>query len=207
MSRSALSPAQLASLRFRATARLRGSTEPSGVWQAPLGAADALAVLHQLASSPDTAQDALALLHELQVHQVELEMQAEELRESRLELEAALRRQIELYDGQPVACFTLDRDSVIHELNQRGAQLLGLGRDEACGLRLDGFFVQASAHVLRLWLTTLGGEGADPSRSGLLSLSLGAVGERVVRAFMQPDPTSPFALLVLAPRLPREQDA
>jgi hypothetical protein len=36
-------------------------------------------VLHALASSPQTAADALTLLHELQVHQVELDLQAQEL--------------------------------------------------------------------------------------------------------------------------------
>jgi hypothetical protein len=61
--------------------------------------------------------------------------------------------------------------------------------------------------VLRLWLAGLDGHGADASRSGLLGLSLGAAGDKVVRAFMQRDPTSPFALLVLAPHAPREENA
>jgi len=79
-------------LRARAAAQLTGSAGSLG---SSVGAANALAVLHTLASSPDTAADALALLHELQVHQIELDMQAQELRESRAELESALRRQIE----------------------------------------------------------------------------------------------------------------
>lgn len=136
MSDHAIKPERLAELRSRAASKLTGTAATKG---SAAGAADALAVLHALASSPETAQDALALLHELQVHQVELELQAQELQESRAELESALRRQIELYDGQPVGCFTIDPRLVLHELNQTGAAMLGIGREEAFGLRLDAF--------------------------------------------------------------------
>jgi hypothetical protein len=93
-------------------------------------------VLHALASSPQTATDALTLLHELQVHQVELDLQAQELHESRAELESTLRRQIELYDHQPVGCFTVDSRCILHELNLTGADMLGVARDAAFGLPL-----------------------------------------------------------------------
>jgi molybdenum cofactor biosynthesis enzyme len=93
LTRRSNEPARLADLRSRAAARLKGPAAAKGTAAA---AADALGVLHALASSPETAADALAMLHELQVHQVELELQAQELRESRAELEAALRRQLEL---------------------------------------------------------------------------------------------------------------
>ena len=85
----------------------------------------AYGVLHELASSPTTAADALALLHELQVHQVELDLQAEELRASRMELEAALRRQIQLYDAAPVGHATIDPSCTLLELNLTGAAMLG----------------------------------------------------------------------------------
>ena len=93
---------QLADLRSRAAHRLSGGkgANSTGSADSPdsqaFQATDALAVLHAMASSQDTAGDALALLHELQVHQVEVELQAEELRDSRTELEAALRRQTAL---------------------------------------------------------------------------------------------------------------
>ena len=41
------------------------------------------------------------LLHELQVHQIELEMQNEELRQARVEAETALQRYTDLYDFAP----------------------------------------------------------------------------------------------------------
>jgi len=87
MSKPAIASEHLAKLRLRAASRLPGAAGAKG---AAGGATDALAVLHELASSPATAADALALLHELQVHQIELQLQDEELRRSRAELESAL---------------------------------------------------------------------------------------------------------------------
>lgn len=132
----AIAPERLADLRNRAASRLAGAAAT----KSPAArAVDALAVLHALASSPETASDALTLLHELQVHQVELDLQAQELHESRSELESALRRQIELYDFQPAGCFTVDARLILQELNQTGADMLGIARDEAYGLPLDAF--------------------------------------------------------------------
>ena len=67
-------------LRSRAVSMLTAQRVPAS---RPPSASEALKVLHDLAASPATAADALALLHELQVHQVELDLQAEALRESR----------------------------------------------------------------------------------------------------------------------------
>lgn len=149
----ATEPSRFAALRNRATSRLRGGAGAEGT---RAQATDALSVLHALASSPDTAADALALLHELQVHQVELDIQAEELRESRAELESALRRQIELYDSQPVGCFTVDPRLVVHELNQTGATMLGVERDEACGLNLDSFLSMGCRNRMRELIAACG---------------------------------------------------
>ena len=87
MADQALKATQLMDLRVRAASRLK-STDAAK--ESTTRATHSMAVLHALASSPATAADALAVLHELQVHQVEVDLQAEELRESRTELEAAL---------------------------------------------------------------------------------------------------------------------
>jgi len=138
-----------ADLRTRAVSQLTGRP-PDGAHQ---GAAAAFGVLHELASSPSTAADALALLHELQVHQVEVELQAEELRTSRAELESSLQRQIQLYDAMPVGCFTVDLVGTLHELNLPGAALLESERDALVGQSLYSFFTPESAQLLRLQLT------------------------------------------------------
>jgi PAS domain-containing protein len=174
-----------ADLRNRAAARLTGGAAAN---DATARATDALAVLHALASSPDTARDALTLLHELQVLQVEVDMQTQELRESRVELESALRWQIELYDHQPVGCFTLDSRLNVHELNQTGAGMLGIERDHAYGLGLDGFVSAPSKRRLQeLVGASLAGERVGAC---LLQLCPQDGPERPVRASIGADPSA-----------------
>ncbi len=194
MSTRPIAPEQLANLRHRATSRLRSGAGTAG---APFSASDALAVLHDLAASPGTAADALALLHELQVHQVELELQADELRESRAALESALRRQTELYDCQPVACFTLDGSAIVHELNPSAARLLGVARDEAYGLSLIGFLAPDSGRMLRELIASIA-QGSAHEASTLQLMPKDGKGRRV-RAHLGADPAGPRCLLVLAP--------
>lgn len=64
-------------------------------------------------SWPPHPEDATKLVHELQVHQIELEMQNEELRHARAEAGSALSHYAELYDFAPVGYFTLGRDGTI----------------------------------------------------------------------------------------------
>jgi len=69
--------------------------------------------------------DVKKLLHELQVHQIELEMQNEELREANETAEAALKKFTMLYEFAPLGYFTLEEDGSISELNFTGAEMLG----------------------------------------------------------------------------------
>ena len=69
--------------------------------------------------------DVKKLLHELQVHQIELEMQNEELQEANETAETALKKFTMLYDFAPMGYFTLDTDGSILELNFTAAELLG----------------------------------------------------------------------------------
>lgn len=69
--------------------------------------------------------DETRLLHELQVHQIELEMQNEELRKAYETAETALKKYTMLYDLAPMGYFTLDTNGGICELNFTGADLLG----------------------------------------------------------------------------------
>jgi PAS domain S-box-containing protein len=66
------------------------------------------------------------LLRELQVHQIELELQNEELIGSREELERTLERFTDLFDRAPVGYFAIDREGVIRQANLTGATLLGV---------------------------------------------------------------------------------
>jgi hypothetical protein len=74
---------------------------------------------------PVLEADIKKLMHELQVHQIELEMQNEELREANETAEAALKKFTMLYDFAPLGYFTLDSDGNICDLNFTGAEMLG----------------------------------------------------------------------------------
>ncbi|MFO7656182.1 MAG: hypothetical protein R6W78_03880 [Bacteroidales bacterium] len=75
--------------------------------------------------TPESETDVKKLLHELQVHQIELEMQNEELKQAYAMAEKALKNYTMLYDFSPMGYFTLERDGTIHELNFTGAEMLG----------------------------------------------------------------------------------
>jgi PAS domain S-box-containing protein len=77
------------------------------------------------ATAPEPAE---SLLHELQVHQIELEMQNEELREAQAQLEASHSRYFDLYDLAPVGYITLSQGGLILEANLAAATLLGVDR-------------------------------------------------------------------------------
>ena len=77
------------------------------------------------ADMPVMEADVKKLLHELQVHQIELEMQNEELLQAYETAETALKKYTMLYDFAPMGYFTLDSDASICDLNFTGADLLG----------------------------------------------------------------------------------
>jgi two-component system, chemotaxis family, sensor kinase Cph1 len=73
------------------------------------------------------------LLHELEVHQVELEMQNEELRRTQLQLQEARDSYSDLYDYAPVGYFSIDREGMISQVNHRGAEMLDADRRKISG--------------------------------------------------------------------------
>ncbi|UQN10080.1 ATP-binding protein [Deinococcus sp. QL22] len=100
--------------------------------------------LDELPSDPASLKHyAQAQEHELHVHQIELELQNEQLRQTNLELELTRNKYIELFELAPLGYFTLDRSGVVLEVNQTGCSQLGLTRERLNGRRLP-VFVQES---------------------------------------------------------------
>jgi len=70
------------------------------------------------------------VVHELKVHQIELEMQNDELLKVHTELDVSLNRYFELYDLAPVGYFTLNDKGLVMEANLTASKMLGKPRGE-----------------------------------------------------------------------------
>jgi PAS domain S-box-containing protein len=73
------------------------------------------------------------LIHELQVHQIELEMQNEELRRAEAELDQARRKYADLFNFSPVGYCVIDSEGVIKEVNHTIAAMFGSGKGHLVG--------------------------------------------------------------------------
>jgi len=82
---------------------------------------------------PRTKEGTQRLVHELEVHQIEQEMQIDELRQTRDAIDTALENYADLYDFAPVGYVTLDRKGAISSVNLSGASLLGIERARLIG--------------------------------------------------------------------------
>jgi two-component system CheB/CheR fusion protein len=106
-------------------------------------------VSREVDGKPIEDAEALRLVHELKIHQIELEMQNEELRATRLALEGALGRFTALFDFAPVGYFVLGREGQIREVSFAGARLLGRLRAKIVGRRLDSFVSERDQGAFR----------------------------------------------------------
>ncbi len=93
----------------------------------------------QPAIAPEAAQQ---LIHELQVHQIELEMQNDELRRQQQEVERLRARYFDFYNLTPVGYLTISEQGLISEVNLTAANMLGVTR-KALGKRPLASFIAA----------------------------------------------------------------
>lgn len=124
-------------------------------------ASEALRVLCRLALDQGTAPEALALLHELQVHQVELDLQHEEMVSSQRALEEALRHQAFLFENAPLGYVLLDDQGVVRGFNRAAPGLLGVPQPSLQDTLLAGLLTAVSREQLHQMLV-LATAGADP---------------------------------------------
>ena len=96
--------------------------------------------------------DVQNLVHELQVHQIELEMQNEELRQSQIKLEELKDGYLDLYDFAPVGYITLNEKGLIAEANLTAVSLLGEERQKLINSPLSRFVSKEFGDVYYLYL-------------------------------------------------------
>lgn len=161
MSNPANVPGSKSPLRIAAERRLRDGNAPLTIgWGVNT---DTLALLYRLSVEPDSAGDALKLLHELQTHQVELDLQYEQLKANERDFSQELDRYRALYNFAPVAYFVVGREGLIIEANLAGAQLLGAEQNEFGGQPMQTFLTPGSRFALLGMLKQLRDGGANAS--------------------------------------------
>jgi len=196
MSAPSIEHKQPSRLRHAALARLKsGTAPPMNGWATGM---EALTLLYRLASNPASAEDALKLLHELQVHQVELDMQHEQLGDSRREIDDELDRYVELFDCAPIGYASVDLKGGIIEANLAAAGLFGSLRDEMRGRPLASLLDSASRPALQGLLQRLrvpgaketctaqsGGDAGTSQRLQVVA-SLAPDGHSILMSFIEP---------------------
>ena len=113
---------------------------------------------HRLRKQPvkgariETKANNQRILHELQVHQIELELQNEELKQSKAEIATALEKYLDLYDFAPIGYFSLSEQGLILEVNLTGATMLGIERSRLVGRRFQLFVAPQSRPAFQAFL-------------------------------------------------------
>jgi len=97
-----------------------------------------------------STDDMFKLSHELAVHQIELEMQAEELRAAQLDIEKSRDKYIELFDFAPLGYFTLNKNNIIIEANLTAARLLNVERRDLIKSKFTRFIAPDSQDTFYL---------------------------------------------------------
>jgi len=134
----------------------------------------------QLALSPKRSpglkgQAAEELIHELQVHQIELETQAEELRRVQLALEESRDKYLDLYDFAPIGYFTLSSEALISELNLAGATLLGVDRSNLVNARFRTYIAPEDLDLWDRYFVNVLNRGIKQSRTLMLTREDGSL--------------------------------
>ncbi|MEB8329877.1 PAS domain-containing sensor histidine kinase [Flavobacteriaceae bacterium KMM 6897] len=97
-------------------------------------------------------EEAKKIMHELEVHQIELELQNQELRDTQFRLEEIRDQYTDLFDFAPIGYLLLDKKAVITNINLTACDLFGLDRAVLKGKHLSAFMSSAQSTILVLQL-------------------------------------------------------
>lgn len=178
-------------LRAEASFRLKIGIATGGNWT--LGA-DTLGLLFKLASSPDTMMDGLKLLHELQTHQVELEMQHQELERCVQLNDKQNGAYKSLFEDAPFGYLVVQADGIVVQSNLAASRLLGLKANACNGLQFDTFCTMRSANSLKDLLKHVAVE--SPAVMCVLELKPARFRPKRVQVLISKDPDSEQYFLV-----------
>ncbi len=121
-------------------------------------------------SMPGGEKQQQRLLHDLRVHQIELEMQNQELREAQQQLEESRSRYADLYYFAPLGYLTLDAGGCIREINLTGADLLGVERSRLLHMSFAAYVAKSEADKFREHLRRcMQGESQVTTELGLVT--------------------------------------
>src|ERR1700730_8363056 len=129
-------PPDAAELRRRAEARLNEQQQSQ----------------RKVTGTERTTHDTQRLVAEFQIHQIEREMQNEQLEQARTETEAALELYTDLYEVAPAGYFTLARDGTILQANLTGPALLEVDRSRLVNRRFGLFVAENSRAAFRAFV-------------------------------------------------------
>ena len=95
----------------------------------------------------EKAEEFQSLIHELHVHQIELEIQNEELRSAQRDLEITRNQYADLFDNAPVGYLILDRSGMIRRSNQTYADMVGQQAGRLINRPFADYLTNAARHV------------------------------------------------------------
>ena len=138
-------------------------------------------------------------LHELRVHQVELEMQNEELRRAQEALDVSHARYLDLYDFAPVGYITLSEQGLILEANLTVVTLLGKPRSALVKQSISGFILKEDQNIYYLYRKLLF-ESGEPQECELRMVNKAGLPfwAHLTANLVQDDDGSPVCRVVLS---------
>ena len=114
------------------------------------------------------------LIHELQVHQIELEMQAKELRRAQLALEESRDNYLDLFEFAPLGYLTFNGRALVTGANLTVTKLLGIERSALIGASFSKFMSEKDSDSWHRYFADLIKQGEKQTSTLVITLGDGS---------------------------------